>query len=143
MSVNQISRDDVVAGSTSFVDAPEVVAQVSVNELQAGITLEIEGRINVQGGGGGRIQFTGPAGAQIQGHADVDNGAPAFFSGFGTPIGGAIGNGNHKFRVWAVVQTGDNQGPIQLQIALNSQPGAAQLTLGRTSIRAERENASF
>ena len=141
MEINQISRTNVIATDVAFVPCPETYFNITQQFTERGFTLEIEGRINAQGGGGGRFQFVGPAGAQIQGHADIDNGAPVFFSGFSTPVGGAIANGNHKFKVFAVVEAGVNTGLIQLQIALNTAQGS--LTLGRTMIRAMAESANF
>jgi len=144
MPIAQISREDVMVDTVAFINAPEIYFNVPQDQTGNAFKMEIEGRINVAGGGGGRLQFTGPAGAQIQGHGYIDNGAPAFFSGFESPIGGAgVGNGNHRFRVWALVQTGSTPGSIQLQIGLNSQPGSASMTLGRAAIEATRESASF
>lgn len=139
----QISRENLVVDTVAFVSAPETYFNVPEDQVNNGFIMKIEGRINAAGGGGGRIQFLGPAGSSIQGHASIDNGAPAFFGGFETPVGGAIGNGNHKFEVWAVVLLGSTPGAVQLQVGLNSQPGSATVTLGRTSIEADREQGSF
>jgi hypothetical protein len=139
----QFSRENLVVESTTFENHPEVYVTFSQQETEAGFVLEIEGRVNVQGGGGGRLQFTGPSGAVIQGHASLDNGAPVFFAGFDSPIGGAIGNGNHCFKIWALLLMGVNPGPVQLQAALNSQPGGASMTVGRTAIEAKKERATF
>lgn len=140
--INQISRDNVVATTTDFIDCPETYFNVKEQHFDNVITLHIEGRLNAAGGGGGRFRFTGPVGAVIQGHADVDNGQPQYFNAFEVAFGGAgLGNGNHKFKIFAVIQIGQNTGKVQLQIALNSAQG--NLTMGRTQILAMKESADF
>lgn len=145
--INQIAMEPFVVSSAVFEDAPETYFNVSNQYFNRRFTLEIEGRITASLLGGGRIQFTGPAGATIQGHAELDNGPPAFFNGFGVPVGGGfaiVPNGNHKFRIWAIVESGNNPGLIQLQFALGlAPPVGSSLTQGRTQIRAMIESASF
>lgn len=145
--INQIAMEPFVVSSSAFEDAPETYFSVTNQFLNRRFTLEIEGRIQAALLGGGRIQFTGPSGATIEGHAELDNGPPVFFAGFGVPIGGGVAvvpNGNHKFRIWAIVESGNTPGLIQLQFALGLlPPGGASLTQRRTQIRAMIESASF
>lgn len=126
--VRIVTPEDGAQAFASTTREPDEILTFDTDSAGQNYFVEIEGDIQVAGGGGGSVALYGVPSATGGYSIQVDNGAWVRRTALSDPVAGALSNGTHHIRIVGVIFQGNDNGAMGVEFGLNSQPGGATLT---------------
>lgn len=125
---------DGVQQFTAVARAADVRLQFLTPGRNQAFFFEVEGDIQVAGGGGGSVALYHDTESEnesdaVGGYAvSIDGGAYVRRTSFSDPVAGPLTNGVHHIRMVGSILQGVEGGVFGVELGLNTQPGGATLT---------------